>query len=226
VFTKQADAIRYVREKLAMLGHGKIDRTHSEFEFFEELLKRHPKHGDKIVSSFGIQPNAFGQPELYFRTATERHVFSYSHAIRGKSYKNDLHAAMRAAIVLQLNGAKREEHCELCSKALCAPEHVDHVIPFRKLRDEFLEQWKGEIPTEFEKGKRRGGVIDFLRNDILFKIAWQTYHKDHAVLRVVHASCNLSRGGRDDHQVRLSVCKAHPSGLDELKDTARASHKA
>lgn len=197
-FATKNNAIKFVNLALREAGFCEVKTDHKLYRFLGCLWGCHPESGGLQPEAFVIQPNAFGQPELAYKIGTDKTVFSYRTCVFGKSYKRDLDRAMRRVIVSQLN-PKSDGICEICTKPILANDviHCDHVIHFRKLRDQFLATWEGEVPTKFVTSKNRGGEIAFELQDVRFEYAWIAFHRKNAVLRIVHSICNLKRGGRD-----------------------------
>lgn len=59
-FTTKKECENYTRKIINNLGCCKIEKSHSDFNFFYDLIKNHPESDEKIGSGidyFFIQPN-------------------------------------------------------------------------------------------------------------------------------------------------------------------------
>ena len=101
---------------------------------------------------------------------------------------------MRYAISNQILEYKNscEEHnliCEICKSK--EDTHIDHIILFKQLYDDFLKQNKLNIPVKFDDNYYNSAM--FTPEDELFNKSWCEYHEKHAILRCLCKSCNLKR---------------------------------
>ena len=78
--------------------------------------------------------------------------------------------------------------CELCDKT--KDIHIDHVILFKELTDNFLKN-KEHIPTDFDDNNYNGAM--FKDKDRGFAEEWYNYHLENAQLRPLCKCCNLTR---------------------------------
>jgi hypothetical protein len=76
----------------------------------------------------------------------------------------------------------RPMHCPICDLSIQPDDilHVDHIDPFCRLLAAFRATHRD--PT------------DQVQPDDAWVSAWQAYHKEHAVLRGIRATCNLNGG--------------------------------
>lgn len=200
--TKSAAEI-YIRELLKNLcPFRKIFPADEHYGFLDALILGHQRLSTKgSPDYFLIQPNIGKNLELVWVKNDERDIFSYRMCFRDLK-NNKLTGAMRHAIEDQLK-IKEDPFCGICRLPLDGIVHVDHIKHFHKIRDEFLDQWQGEIPCEFNQSPQESHKVNFLLKDCRFKAAWQQWHKDHAKLRVVHAKCNMMRGRKEDSELHL-----------------------
>ena len=65
------------------------------------------------------------------------------------------------------------------------------MILFKNLYDDFLSQNTLTIPTEFDNTYFNSAMFKDIDKE--FKNSWSNYHKNHALLRCLCSSCNLTR---------------------------------
>ena len=104
--------------------------------------------------------------------------------------KDAIKRAMRNAIVGQLMDFRRS-NVHVC--ALCRGRQsieVDHHTPtFAELYRAFIDG-RDDVPVEFSKGENY--LVGFRDTDEAFASAWRAYHAEHATLRLLCRTCNLS----------------------------------
>jgi hypothetical protein len=122
-------------------------------------------------------------------------------------HKKELLGAMRYAIRRQISNFKKthglSKICSICGKGKPivnsqASLHVDHVIPFSTLTNDFLlhcEKLQIGIPQQFHYN-RLTGQPRFQRGDKSFACRWQRYHQLNAELQWLCKHCNLSKGNK------------------------------
>lgn len=208
-FKFKKDVESYIQRLFKKHGRGLVIRGgHEYFDFFYDLLLRHPNYAEK--TEMGVGGFRFGSNDLHnfvelqilahdsyvFDEKNPPYVaFSWKDAVSGKLKKeNKLNEAMRIAVSGQINHFRNlnptPEACPICSK----PSdfyHVDHRIKFRELVSMFLADY--EAPTEFMKND----VFqwEFRDEDIEFNSTWQDFHAQYAELWYVCSTCNI----RDKH---------------------------
>jgi len=170
---------------------------HDDWLFLLSLFLRHPDayvKSNGTVSSFVVKIGLGGSLGCYVNHFTD---FSYKKCLGSKpSVLNDLSAAMRKAVVAQVVDFRDSNfielmNCELCGQPISRDDlHIDHVKPFREIRDSFLNADHYPVPVVFD---RSGEGVVFLSDDWQFSRAWCLFHLGEAVLRCVHSACNLSR---------------------------------
>jgi len=95
---------------------------------------------------------------------------------------------MRQAIesqIIDFKIANKKTSCELCGTS--ANLTVDHVKKFKDLKEEFLLANPAH-PTLFGKNSLAQEI--FREEDAAFRLSWETYHKEHASLRILCKPCN------------------------------------
>jgi hypothetical protein len=160
---------------------------------------RHPEAAEKIgpgVAGVVVRPASYGQRCFWLLRVDGTEVdFSYLTALNGPAnVKTEVVWALREEIGAQIQAFRDETApvslCELCLQPADGVVHVDHAEPtFDQLATRFAEAaggWDGiSVECVGAYGRR-------LKDRGLAEV-WRVYHLRDARLRVVHASCNLSR---------------------------------
>lgn len=156
------------------------------FQFFTELLKRHPEDKGTAIS-FHIIPNPLNPKakHMYITRTDGTESFSWKKCCGHKS-KDAVTEAMRHAISDQIIYFREttEPRCIQCGKT--KDLHVDHIYPFSKIKAAFLQD---HIPSEIDYS---GFLRDFFPSE--FKTKWQEYHKNNATLQILCSTCNCKKG--------------------------------
>lgn len=204
-FKTKKELTEYIQSLFKKHGRGLVIRGgHEYFEFFHDLLLRHPDYAYK--TSMGVGGFRFGSNDLHNFVelqilAHDSYVFDekelpyepfgWRDAVKGSVRKeNKLAEAMRLAVVGQIhhfrNLNKYPDACPICSKP-SEFYHVDHRIKFRELMADFLSDYSA--PTEFVKNE----VFqwEFREEDIEFNSKWQDFHAETAELWYVCPTCNI-----------------------------------
>ncbi len=174
----------------------------SLYTFLLDLFSRHPEYPNKISNMIDIfidrnkmNPSYFA---LYIRRAdgTSEDI-SWRCCVDGKA-KDGLNAAMRAAVSDQIIVFKNSHEfcCEICNcrDGTSKDFHVDHILPFRDIKKNFLELHPNR-PKIF--GSNQYYLACFRAEDKEYEELWTAYHKKHATLRILCAKCNLTRPRND-----------------------------
>lgn len=169
------------------------------------LLRRHHNAGNKLknMSDLSIRRNLLNDKALEVhvvksengRVSTED--ISWLSCIDKWNPNHDLKSAMRFSIESQCAAYKLSLGrdgllCTLCSIP-DQPIHVDHVVQFEQLFQEFIAATLSEIPDQFSDVDDGTNRKTFLYKDAEFKQEWTDYHKTHAILRILCKQCNLTR---------------------------------
>lgn len=202
-FTKKKDLEAFVRSKV---NH---EDFHPTDPLWFELIKRHPEYEAKVGSGIYYFKRKISPLNAHFyliivRTDGTEVDFSWKSCVSGKSTSNikNLFAAMRASAFDFVDEFKKDAldenpYCEICEKFLESRKesHVDHVIQFSKLLNDFLKTKQGNfIPVEFDDCPKTNQP--FFKKDkqsSFFKFEWEDYHADNSKLRLLCPSCNLKR---------------------------------
>ena len=81
--------------------------------------------------------------------------------------------------------------CHLCRQVIDGPGHVDHVVPFVDLLDDWLCEVGGESAVVKAIENPVDGNPRFTDDDL--ERSWFHWHRQHAELAMAHDHCNLSR---------------------------------
>jgi hypothetical protein len=167
-----------------------------------ELMKRHPEYNDKIknMKDVIIRYSFFNNIELcIINNDNSETTFSYITAIEGKgnSDKYELTSAMRECISYQILDYRNNNNliCKNCNSI--DNIEIDHIIPFSKLRDDFISICKTNntnIPNRFiRKDKVRR---EFKCEDFNFKKDWIYYHLINSEFQPLCRECNLKKSNK------------------------------
>jgi len=204
-FKSKAEAIRHTKKVVHDYERYIPITTESDrstFELFDSLINMHPESTERIgigVDYFFVKPNAITPRygEINFRRidgSTDN--FSFNSCLKARSMK-PLYEAMRVAVFQQILDRmplfENHKTCLLCDNDyhLDNPKQIDHVIKFRDLVAEFLEQFiSTDIPTNFadEKDTNR---YKFKKCDEGFENEWIGFHGRKAQLRCICRKCNI-----------------------------------
>ena len=89
---------------------------------------------------------------------------------------------------LEFKNNQENLECKICKSR--EDIHIDHLILFKTLYDEFIKT-RNDIPTKFIENYFNGA--QFSQDDIKFESEWKEFHKEKAVLRCLCKACNLTR---------------------------------
>ena len=81
-------------------------------------------------------------------------------------------------------------HCFICKKDDAIFE-IDHVIPFSRIKKDFLETIdKSTIPKKFIDDTETTCNPIFRKEDEILENQWKEYHKKYAIYQVLCVNCN------------------------------------
>lgn len=194
-----------VRRRIAAIGITSSIRETSptEYEFFHELVKRHAAHEDKLkaLSDIAIRQDVKNQKGLAIdivNTDGSRTEISWKNCVTGKSepQRSKFHSALRYAVEDQIAAFREQSRhvtiCELCDKSMDHNTHVDHILHFEILADNFTALQEITIPTEYKK-EPVTYLTRFKEEDQNIAQRFAEYHREHATLRIICGPCNLKR---------------------------------
>lgn len=188
--------IRQILEDIGIQSSVK-QYNNDSYEQLRSILLTHPNAEklQRIQASNDLEIYSFRKifhMNLIFDDGSKESV-SWNKCAVGQDDTNDnqLNDAMRNAIHDQIKKFQiTHPHrvCELC-KTERGDFHVDHHQPlFVCLKKDFLNTCNIVAPTTFGKD----GYYTCI-DDSEFKNLWKIYHQEHATLRWLCTSCNLSR---------------------------------
>ena len=202
------------REAIQELLSGKFGSTLSghELSFAKSLVSLHPDAGQKIgcgISRIEVVKNPQFQTCNCFwihRTDGSSTDFSYLSCLSGKSKtpQQKFADACREAVTDQILQYKADyfngnvyEICEATGEEIHINEcHVDHVILFSKLKNDFISKHSIAIHDGLFEESRDNQCTTVFACDKL-KTMWAEFHREHAVLRCVSAKFNLTRTSKE-----------------------------
>jgi hypothetical protein len=172
----------------------------NHFEIYLELMDlftNHPEYPDKIgnVIDVAIVKNKINSKYLELQIIKDDKTIdniSYRCCINKPTKDKNLKSAMRYAIYPQILEFKNG--CDIIECYLCKSKediHIDHIILFKSLYDDFIKDRK-DIPSTFDDNFYNTAI--FKKEDEVFKNEWIEYHKNNASLRCLCKTCNLTRG--------------------------------
>lgn len=170
--------------------------------FLKDLVAGHPSSLEKIgpgILEITVRPNIQGNLEMNItRVDGTKTDISWVKCISGKEtpVRSNLLAAMRQAVSFQTWEAKLAsdyigKECPVCGLAMDDTAQVDHENHFSKIAETFLSAYS-EPPTVFDDCPTTNAA-KFRFEDSDFGEAWENYHKQHAILRMICLNCNQTR---------------------------------
>jgi hypothetical protein len=207
-FKTQSECEKYTRTILTELGITDSVKLKNEeyFNFLSLLCKRHPHHLQKLIKfvDFQIYQDVLNKRGLALNIVNNDNTYteiSWRICVTGreKTSKSLFNSALRQSVSYQIKEFRdasdlsycRECNCSLYNKNL----HIDHhEIQFIKLVEDFLELNKETIiiPTEYNKKELTFETLFKDEYDWIGKL-FEQYHLEHATLRVLCETCNLTR---------------------------------
>ena len=203
-YRTQTACMEDVRRRIAAIGITPSIRSHSitEYEFFHELVKRHAASEEKLkaLSDIAIRQDVKNQKGLAIdivNTDGSRTEISWRNCVTGKSesQRSKFQSALRYAVEDQIAAFRETNHveiCELCDKSMDHDTHVDHILHFEILADNFMTLQEFMMPTEYEK-EPQTYLTRFKEEDKNIAQRFAEYHRQHATLRIICGPCNLKR---------------------------------
>ena len=115
----------------------------------------------------------------------------------GKSQKTLFNSALRQCISYQIKEFRYASDLSYCRECNCSLDdktpHIDHdEIQFIKLVEDFIELNQLIIPTKYNKKDITFEPL-FKDEDIWIGNLFKSYHLQHASLRILCSTCNLTR---------------------------------
>jgi hypothetical protein len=205
-FNTKKECEEYTRNIINNLGCCIINKEHSLFSFFIDLIENHPKHDEKIglgVDYFHIIKNPISPK--YYQTMIKRvdgsnvdFSWVYCCQFKERTVKFELNQAMRTAIhndIVKFRTQQTKIMCNLCklTEESWDNYHIDHDNPsFQKLQNNFFSITKNPIPKTFNQDNKYYSTI-FKEEDSKFKNEWVLYHNQNCNLQILCKKCNLEK---------------------------------
>jgi hypothetical protein len=198
----------YIRSRLSVIGitNHLSQSSPSDVPYFYELCKRHPTADDKLrfFSDFAIRYNLLNKKAMaldIINTDGSITEISWKKCVTGRAetLQSLFCSALRHSVSNQISDYRSSSNatsCEECHVSLLDKAyHVDHIVHFAKLVEDFLEEYKGsfDIPVKYDK-EPLTYLTKFRQEDRMIADLFQEYHLHHALLRILCVKCNLTRG--------------------------------
>lgn len=194
-----------VKDRLNQNGITKSikNKSNDDFLFFIELCKRHPNHEDKLnnMIDFEIKPDSINKKVLTLHIIKSDNTtidISIPKCVSGKSstdyelYNRSLRTVINPQIQEYKKANKNITNCPICNKILNYDNtHVDHIIHFAKLVDDFTKINKIKIPSKYDQTDKNTKC--FTQKDKHIGLLFYDYHFKNADLRIICDTCNLTR---------------------------------
>lgn len=220
-FTKKS-AKEMVHERIKGMSCGFYSIDSIDGQFLFSVLENHSEVDEKIgVGISGFEVNPALDPALH-KSGKGKHIclirvdgttedFSYNHCLtfplKGKKEFGirELKCALRESITPQIkqfieddNGRDiplQYQHCPECGLLFEEdnPYHVDHIIPFSKLVEDFMtnDGAKYKIPNSYARTLTRRWV--FKPSDKCLEEDFLKYHAKNARYQFLCRMCNISK---------------------------------
>jgi hypothetical protein len=195
----KASAVRGLKARLMLLS-GHTYTSGEEYRWLIETIGRHPDAAEKLADVVGVKVrrttrHALTFPELTLLLSDGRtRDCSWRACVLGKEAEGTIvRKAMRRAVADQIAYHRQQATpyhlCWICNDLLRdGPRHVDHVVPFEMLALAFMRRFAPLTAVALPDG-------GYTLSDDELTNQWREFHHANAQLAVVHASCNLKRGG-------------------------------
>jgi hypothetical protein len=207
-FKTQTECEKYTRSILTELGITDSVKIKNEeyFNFLILLCRRHPHHIDKLNKfvDFQIYQDSLNKRGLALNIVNNDNTYteiSWRICVTGisKSSKTLFNSALRQCISYQIKEFRDASDLSYCRECKCSLDnktpHIDHdEIQFIKLVEDFMELNKETIimPIEYDKKDITYETL-FKDEDAWIGNLFKPYHLQHATLRVLCETCNLTR---------------------------------
>lgn len=191
-----------------------------DFVFMEDLLQRHPSAVQKVgcgVASMYVQTNRIygGNTRGFWlmRTDGSKTDFSFLECLSPSSQTKKVKSAFRTAIEPYTMHFKEEffmgkvgriDTCSITGETISfGNSHVDHKPPFtfEKIFNDFVDFHNIDINSIEIYGTTQDRVLQDELIDMDLRDKWVRFHNQHAVLRVISATANLSHVRYESRQI-------------------------
>lgn len=204
IFATQKSAEIFIRTFLNEIGVCSSVKSISleKYNVLCHLCKRHPDSLNKMngIIDFVIVKNKLNSKALelnILRTDGSIIDISWKICIRGtpNTYNHDIYMAFRVCVedqITHFRSTNDTSKCSICN-SYNIKTHIDHVVHFQKLVEEFLQTYNGKLPSKFDTINDNSNRCCFMDIDNQLSKAFYYYHKENASLRVLCENCNLRR---------------------------------
>jgi hypothetical protein len=200
-FKTKKDLHIYAEKLLEQKGICEINNLDTDYLFFLDLYSRKPSHQDyvKTIQKFKITLDPIKKIKTNHLSCIDNNnkefIFSWRSCCDGRDTKmtDKLKEACRTSIKEQTASCWcNNDKCYNCGKNKSDGFEVDHLNEFSKIYKDFIETNKIKIPDDFESDPITSQYI-FKKEDYNFKQAFQIYHKENAILRLLCKDCHKKK---------------------------------
>ena len=205
-FKSKTAAKEYVQELLSRYSYGTTIKG-NDFSFFCSLIERHEKSDEKIgvgIKELQVKknPNDLKSKVIYIHRSDGSEIdFSWRNCIKPPSPLSRVLDAARFLIWTQVEDFKNQcfakDQTHICPETGIMIDRelsaTDHENP--QTFDRLFKDWcvsENVDPKDIETVSIENSRRTF-KNEIL-KNSWIAFHQQHASLRVIHRTANLSLG--------------------------------
>lgn len=202
---QQIDAI------LSMYENDNLITNAEHYRFLNDLLHCHPNVHEKFRNSIENKYRKVNNIALnLIRDDGSETDISYMKCLRKtllqkqqlstdeklRLFYRDCTSAFREAIAYQIKDFrtqfwknKRQSKCPITGITTTpSSSHIDHELPFQNIMHAFLRNHVLPVDLLQSKDNQEGKMM----KEGKYKKEWQSFHKTHAKLRMVHKTANLS----------------------------------
>ena len=199
-FKNKKDLHLYTEKLLEEKGICIIDKTDIDYNFFISLYLRKPSHQkNKDINYFKLELDPIKKNKTnnlsYVDHNNNENVFSWRKCCDGRDTNNNdkLKEACRTSIKEQTKNCWiNNNKCYNCGTLKSDGFEVDHFIEFSNIYNNFINITKLKIPNEFESSPITSQYM-FTKKDLFFEEAFQKYHQENAILRLLCKSCHRDK---------------------------------
>jgi len=199
-FKTKTEAVNYTRNILKNNLGRIITKNDKLFNYLLCMVEMHTDRDEKIgagIDSFIIKLNNYNNIALYINRIDNTKIdisWKYVCQFKPRNSNHNLISALRNSINYQICEYRSKNSdkliCELCQSKNNI--HIDHIIHFQKIREDFINSTRLTIPEKFDDCPNTHQAV-FKYKDLEFRKQWAKYHKENATLRPLCRDCNLSR---------------------------------
>ena len=210
IFNTQKECENYTRMILTELNiTDSVKLKNNEyFNYLISLCKRHPHYNEKFKNfiDFNISNDALNKKAFALNIINNDNTLteiSWRICVtgKGKTSKTEFNSALRECIINQIFNFKNNSdlsYCTICNCSLIDKIiHVDHEKQFNQLVNEFIKINEIIIPNKYDKKDITFERL-FTDDDKWIGKLFEIYHLEHATLRIVCSTCNLTRKKSDE----------------------------